>query len=75
MDMETEYKHNLLTVMLLHWSTYSFMPAKELREAFSLSARPSCFVSGAYLLYSLRQESQIWSVDASWDGGVSSTTF
>ena len=51
------------------------MPAKELREAYSPSARPSCFVSGAYLLYSLRQESQNWCVGASWDGGVSNTTF
>ena len=51
------------------------MPAKELREAYSPSARPSCFVSGAYLLYSLRQESQIWCVDASLEGEVSSTTF
>ena len=71
MDMETEYKHNLLTVLVL----VVFMPAKELREAYSPSARPSCFVSGAYLLYSLRQESQILCVDASWDGGVSRTTF
>ena len=81
MDMETEYKHNLLTVILLHWNTrtFSFMPAKELREAVRTpvrpSAHPSCFVSGAYLLYSLRQESQIWCVDASWDGGVSRTIF
>ena len=51
------------------------MPVKELREAYSPSARPSCFVSDAYLLYSLRQESQIWCVDAAWDGGVSITTF
>ena len=27
-------------------------------------------VSGAYLLYLLRKKSQIWCVDASWDGGV-----
>ena len=30
-------------------------------------------VSGAYLIYYLRQESQIWSVDASWDDEVSRT--
>ena len=30
-------------------------------------------VSGAYLLYYLRQESQIWCVDASWDDEVSGT--
>ena len=29
--------------------------------------------SGAYLLYSLRQESQIWCMDASLDGGMSCT--
>ena len=27
-------------------------------------------VSGAYLLYYLMHESQIWGVDFSWDGGV-----
>ena len=40
MDLETEYKHNLLTVLLLHWNTCTcsfFMPAKELREAYSPS--------------------------------------
>ena len=26
------------------------------------------FLSGAYLLYYLRRESQIWCVNASWDG-------
>ena len=30
-------------------------------------------LSGAYLLYYLRQESQIWCVDASWDDEVSCT--
>ena len=30
-------------------------------------------VSGAYLLYYFREESKIWCVDASWDGGVSCT--
>ena len=30
-------------------------------------------VSGAYLLYYLREESQIWCVDASWDDQVSRT--
>ena len=32
-------------------------------------------VSGAYLLYYLRRESQIWCVNASWDGSVSCTIF
>ena len=27
-------------------------------------------MSGAYLLYYLMKESQIWYVDSSWDGGV-----
>ena len=30
-------------------------------------------VSGAYLLYSLSEEFQIWCVDASWDDEVSRT--
>ena len=32
-------------------------------------------VSGAYLLYSLSEEFQIWCVDASWNSGVSCTIF
>ena len=52
------------------------MPPKELKEAYSNhTVRPSRLVSGAYLLYSSRQESQIWFVDASWDGGVLCTIF
>ena len=57
---------------------FLFMPPMELWEANSdRTVRPSLsrFVSGAYLLYSLRYESQIWCVDASWDGGVSHTIF
>ena len=67
--------------------TVLFMPPKELWEAYSnrtvrpsvrqsvrVSVRPA-FVSGPYLLYSLRQEFQIWCVDTSWDGGVSHTIF
>ena len=30
-------------------------------------------VSGAYLLYYLRYESQFWCMNVSWDGGVSCT--
>ena len=60
-----------------------FLPPKELWEAYSnrtvrQSIRPSlhpAFVSGPYLLYSLRKEFQIWLVDTSWDGGVSRTIF
>ena len=60
------------------------MPPKELGEAYSNRTvrpsvrpcvRPSRFVSGAYLLYSLSWEFQIWCVDASWDEGVSRTIF
>ena len=35
----------------------------------------NCIESGAYLLYSLRIEFQIWCVNASWDEGVSHTIF
>ena len=35
---------------------------------FRLYSGPSRFVSSAYHLYSLRKESQIWFVVASWDG-------
>ena len=60
-----------------------FMPPKELWEAYSnCTVRPCvrpcvrpAFVSGPYLLYSLRKEFQIRYVNASWDGGVSRTIF
>ena len=35
----------------------------------------NCIESGAYLLYSLRQEFQLWCVNTSWDEGVSQTIF
>ena len=35
----------------------------------------NCIESGAYLLYSLSEEFQIWCVDTSWDSGVSCTIF
>ena len=35
----------------------------------------NCIESGAYLLYYLRKEFQIWCVNASWDDGVSHTIF
>ena len=31
---------------------------------------PTIIMSGAFCLYYLRLESQIWCVDSSWDGGV-----
>ena len=53
-----------------------FIRPKELSEANSYhTVCLSCFVSGAYLLYSFKQEAQIWCVDASWDGGVKHTIF
>ena len=35
----------------------------------------NCIESGAYLLYSLRKEFQIWCVNACWDDRVSHTIF
>ena len=35
----------------------------------------NCIESGAYLLYSLRKEFQIWCLNASWDDGVSHAIF
>ena len=35
----------------------------------------SCIESGAYLLYSLREEFQSWCMDASLDGDMSCTIF
>ena len=39
------------------------------------SVRPSRFVAGAYLLYSLMNKFQIWCADVSLDGRVSGTIF
>ena len=38
--------------------------------AFSYDLVSRITVSGAYRLYYMRYESQIWCVDFSWDGGV-----
>ena len=47
------------------------MPPKELWEAYSShTVRPSRFVSGPIYF---EVNSQIWCVDACWDGGVSGT--
>ena len=58
------------------------MPPKELWEAYDnrtvhpvVSVRLYCFMSGAYLIYSLREEPQIQCLDSSWDGGVYYTIF
>ena len=54
------------------------MPPKEFWEAYSnRTVRPSRFVSGAFILYSLNtvRNPKYWCVDASWGGGVSHTTF
>ena len=42
---------------------------------FDLDIWPRIFVSRTYLLYYLRWEFQIWCVDASWNGRVSSTIY
>ena len=64
---------NLECVCILGWwsLTYYFLATVTLTSDLVLII----IVSGAYLLYYLRRESQIWCVNASWDGWVSCTIF
>ena len=54
-----------------HSVTYHFQVTVTLTLTSDLVFR--IIVSEAYLLYHLMYESQIWCVDASWDGKVSRT--
>ena len=62
---------NLLCGCILGWRSviYQFMGHCDIDFVSKI------IVSGAYLLYYLRQESQIWCVVASWDGRVSCFSF
>ena len=57
---------NLVCMCILGWwsLTYYFRATVTLTSDLVLII----IVSGAYLLYNLRRESQIWCVNASWDG-------
>ena len=57
---------NLVCICILGWLslTYYFLATVTLTYDLVLII----IVSGAYLLYYLRRESQIWCVNASWDG-------
>ena len=57
---------NLECICILGWwsLTYYFLATVTLTSDLVLII----IVSGAYLLYYLRRESQIWCVNASWDG-------
>ena len=64
---------NLECICIFGWwsLTYYFLATVTLTSDLVLII----IVSGAYLLYYLRRESQIWCVNASWDGWVSCTIF
>ena len=64
---------NLECICILGWwsLTYYFLATVTLTSDLVLII----IVSGAYLLNYLRRESQIWCVNASWDGWVSCTIF
>ena len=57
---------NLVCICILGWwsLTYYFLATVTLTSDLVLII----IVPGAYLLYYLRRESQIWCVNASWDG-------
>ena len=57
---------NLECICIFGWwsLTYYFLATVTLTSDLVLII----IVSGAYLLYYLRRESQIWCVNASWDG-------
>ena len=67
---------NLVFGCILRWQRVAHHPSVPVALTLTsdLVSR-NCFESGAYLLYSLRWELQIWCVNASWDGGVSHTYF
>ena len=64
---------NFVCICILGWwsLTYYFLATVTLTSDLVLII----IVSGAYLLYYLRRESQIWCVNASWDGLVSCTIY
>ena len=64
---------NLVCVCILGWQSvvYHFQVTAILTSDLVLRI----IVSGAYLLYNLRYESQIASLDASWDDGVSCSIY
>ena len=58
MDMETEYKHNLLTLMLLHWNTCSFYAR---RHIVCPLVRPAlCPVHIFYILEGRNPKFGVW---------------
>ena len=62
---------NLVCICILGWGsvTYHFWVTVTLTSDLVFMI----IVSGDYLLYYLRQESQFWCMNASWDDGVSGT--
>ena len=62
---------NLVCGYILGWQRVAYHFRVTLTLTSDLVFR--IIVSGAYLLYYLRWESQIWCVDASWDDEVSCT--
>ena len=62
---------NLMRGCILGWRSVSYHLQVTVTLTSDLVFR--IIVSGAYLLYYLRWESQIWCVDASWDDKVSHT--
>ena len=62
---------NLVCGYILGWGSVAYHFRVTVTLTSDLVFR--IIVSGAYLLYYLRWESQIWCVDASWDDEVSRT--
>ena len=62
---------NLVCECILGWLSVLY----HLWVTVTLTSDLVIIVSGAYLFYYLRKESQIWCVNASWDGGVSCTIY
>ena len=64
---------NLMCGYILEWRRVAYHFRVTVTMTSDLVFR--IIVSSAYLLYYLRWESQIWYVNASWDGGESGTIF
>ena len=64
---------NLVCGYILGWGSVEYHFRVTVTLTFTSDLVFRIIVSGAYLLYYLRQGSQIWCVDASWDDEVSRT--
>ena len=64
---------NLVCGCILGWRSVAYHFWVSVTLTFTSDLVFRIIMSGAYLLYYLRKESQVWCVDASWNDKVSHT--